>query len=143
MAAAINAAAALAVQHKAEVAGLFTSSPPPPLENFDERRGDKAKATFKEIMETKRLRWRWHHEHGDAARQVSHYARYADMVMVGQPARPSDMASHPAENAVIACGRPVIVLPYAGRFETMGDNILLAWNGARRPLGPFMMRCRY
>jgi len=32
---------------------------------------------------------------------------------------------------VIAAGRPVLVVPYAGIFETVGKRILVAWDGTR------------
>jgi nucleotide-binding universal stress UspA family protein len=32
---------------------------------------------------------------------------------------------------VLAAGRPVVVVPYAGAFETLGKRILIAWDGTR------------
>jgi len=32
---------------------------------------------------------------------------------------------------MIAAGRPVLVVPYAGAFETVGKRILIAWDGTR------------
>jgi len=32
---------------------------------------------------------------------------------------------------VIASGRPVLVVPYAGTFEAVGKRILIAWDGTR------------
>jgi nucleotide-binding universal stress UspA family protein len=57
----------------------------------------------------------------------------ADLVIIGQsnPDRDRrDQRSH-VENAVRNSGRPVLVLPYAGKFEAVGDNILLGWSGTR------------
>ena len=31
----------------------------------------------------------------------------------------------------MACGRPVIVLPYAGYIRSFADNVLIAWDGSR------------
>jgi nucleotide-binding universal stress UspA family protein len=31
----------------------------------------------------------------------------------------------------MAAGRPVLVVPYAGNFETVGKRILVAWDGTR------------
>ena len=28
-------------------------------------------------------------------------------------------------------GRPILVIPYIGRFETFGTNILVGWNNSR------------
>jgi len=57
----------------------------------------------------------------------------ADLVIIGQsnPDRDrADQRSH-VENAVRKSGRPVLVLPYVGKFETVGENILLGWSGTR------------
>jgi nucleotide-binding universal stress UspA family protein len=57
----------------------------------------------------------------------------SDLVIIGQsnPDRDRrDQRSH-VENAVRNSGRPVLVLPYVGKFETVGENILLGWSGTR------------
>ena len=63
------------------------------------------------------------------------HARYADLTVVGQtePDRLGelgtcrDLAAHLALDA----GCPVLVVPYVGGFESVGQNILIAWNGGR------------
>src|SRR6202022_73795 len=35
------------------------------------------------------------------------------------------------DEIVIATGRPVLVVPYAGTFDTVGRRVLLAWDGTR------------
>src|SRR5207237_6698666 len=35
------------------------------------------------------------------------------------------------EDIVVAAGRPVLIVPYAGAFETVGKQILIAWDGTR------------
>jgi nucleotide-binding universal stress UspA family protein len=36
------------------------------------------------------------------------------------------------EDVVLSSGHPTLVVPYAGRFETLGErHILVAWNGSR------------
>jgi hypothetical protein len=32
---------------------------------------------------------------------------------------------------VLAFGRPVLMVPYAGRFDDVGENAIIAWNGSR------------
>jgi nucleotide-binding universal stress UspA family protein len=61
-------------------------------------------------------------------------AYYTDLVIVGQtnfrtPSRhtPLDLP----ERLVMASGRPVLVVPYAGTFETAGDRIMIAWKTGR------------
>lgn len=57
----------------------------------------------------------------------------SDLIIIGQsnPDRDRrDQRSH-VEHAVRDSGRPVLVLPYTGKFENVGDNILLGWSGTR------------
>ena len=45
----------------------------------------------------------------------------------------------------MAAGRPVLVVPYAGNFETVGKRILVAWDGTReanRALNDRLLRVR-
>jgi nucleotide-binding universal stress UspA family protein len=35
------------------------------------------------------------------------------------------------EEIVLSCGRPVLVVPYAGAFADIGRRVLIAWNGSR------------
>lgn len=60
-------------------------------------------------------------------------ARYSDLVVVSQSdpseqdfAVLSDLPEYVMLNAV----RPVLVIPYAGEFEHVGRNILVAWDGS-------------
>ena len=34
----------------------------------------------------------------------------------------------------MAVGRPVLVVPYAGAFETVGRCVLIAWDGTREAI---------
>ena len=61
-------------------------------------------------------------------------ARYADLVVLGQ-ANPDDrdaggLLHDLPEYVAINCGRPVLVVPYAGQFPSLGTRPLLAWNGS-------------
>jgi nucleotide-binding universal stress UspA family protein len=47
-------------------------------------------------------------------------ARYSDLMVLTQPERRN-----------VGCGRPVLMVPFAGRFETVGTDVLLAWSATR------------
>ena len=58
--------------------------------------------------------------------------RYADLAVFGQ--HQADQARLPegaVEDAVFQGGRPVLVVPYAGRFPSVGRQVLIGWNGSR------------
>jgi nucleotide-binding universal stress UspA family protein len=62
------------------------------------------------------------------------HARYADLTILGQldPDRgPAQTIRPRPEQVALASGRPVIVVPYAGNFETVGRRVLVAWNASR------------
>ncbi|MBP2315582.1 universal stress protein [Azospirillum soli] len=57
-------------------------------------------------------------------------AQTADLVIVGQR-DPELTAGLGPEGVIVACGRPVLVVPYATACERVGDTALIAWNGSR------------
>ena len=64
---------------------------------------------------------------------IAKHSRYADLIVVGQrdPADESAMAKDFPAQVVLAAGRPVLIIPYAGSFLNIGSRILIAWNGSR------------
>jgi nucleotide-binding universal stress UspA family protein len=58
--------------------------------------------------------------------------RHADLIVLGQADPDHPLAvRNLVEDVLLTAGRPVLVIPYAGHFETIGDNILVGWNGSR------------
>lgn len=75
----------------------------------------------------------WRSALHDPVDAVSLHARYADLVVIGQT-DPSENRLVPAnfpERVVLAAGRPVLILPYAGTFATLGKRVLIAWKPSR------------
>jgi nucleotide-binding universal stress UspA family protein len=65
---------------------------------------------------------------------VTVQAYYSDLVIVGQTNFRSPTLNVPTdlpEQLVKASGRPVLVVPYTGAFETAGDRIMIAWKAGR------------
>ncbi len=59
---------------------------------------------------------------------------YTDLVIVGQPNfKPPNISISPElpERLVMLCGRPVLIVPYTGLFETAGERIMIAWRAGR------------
>lgn len=60
-------------------------------------------------------------------------ARYADLVVVSQPdmdEAESGILSALPEYVMLNSVRPVLVIPYAGQFDRISDNALIAWDGS-------------
>lgn len=74
----------------------------------------------------------WRISEADPAVAVALSARYADLVIVAQ-AEPQDEVGvrYLAEEFVLSADRPVLYLPYAGRFATIGERVMIAWDAGR------------
>jgi nucleotide-binding universal stress UspA family protein len=89
---------------------------------------------FKAEIARENVAGEWKYSGDFANRAVPAEARLADLTVVGQR-NPDDAESFVAEqfveNLVLSAGRPVLILPYAIEFASVGENILLAWDGSR------------
>jgi nucleotide-binding universal stress UspA family protein len=77
-----------------------------------------------------RAEWRTSLAEPDAAVRLS--ARYADLVVAGQPEAddPGELRGLGDELA-LSTGRPVLFVPYAGKFADLGRRVLIAWDASR------------
>src|SRR5262245_2086876 len=73
----------------------------------------------------------WRLSMDGALAAVTLSARYADLVVVGQPEPGDGLAKAFAGELVLSVGRPVLFVPYAGRFPEVGKRVLVAWNASR------------
>jgi len=68
------------------------------------------------------------------AEAIALHARYADLLIMGQTDRDDDKSlmdpGFPGQ-AVLSSGRPVLLIPSAGHFPTIGKRVLVAWNAGR------------
>lgn len=58
----------------------------------------------------------------------------ADLLVLGQPDPSCKVLMdkcRSADSVVLRCGRPVLLVPYAGWFPHTGTSIMVAWNGTR------------
>jgi len=75
----------------------------------------------------------WRGGMDDPVDAMTLHSRYADLVVIGQ-ADSADESQAPLdlpERLVIAAGRPILIVPSAGNFATLGKRILVAWNPSR------------
>ncbi|RAF34147.1 universal stress protein, partial [Burkholderia multivorans] len=94
----------------------------------------------------------WQAPAGDATDAGILHARHADLLVLGQE-DPDDrmtyVARHFVEDVVMGSGRPAIVVPYAGDVRTIGENVVIGWDGGReaaRALAdalPLLARARF
>lgn len=75
----------------------------------------------------------WRVTGDDAVDATTLHARYADLVVLGQPREGDNSGVEPdfPERVALGAGRPVLMVPYAGSFDTVGKRVLVAWNTSR------------
>ncbi|MBM3346253.1 MAG: universal stress protein [Betaproteobacteria bacterium] len=75
----------------------------------------------------------WRASEADAVDAVTLHARYADLIVLSQPnaADEGGVEDDFAERVVLACGRPVLMIPFADSFKSTGERVLVAWNATR------------
>lgn len=147
----LRLAAELARRNGAHLVGLFVVDVMLPVlaasdassgavlaEMIDRMRNDalaeaaKVEAAFNETIRREGLSGEWRLAEGSGAELVSLHARYADLTVLGQ-ASPDD--GLPTATAILSAalfdsGRPVLVVPYAGDFATIGTRVLIGWNAS-------------
>lgn len=146
----LDIAAGLAQRHCAHLVGLFVAEiglPPGIIGDpgggaamvlLDQMRDTqladaaRAEAAFQERIRRDGLSGEWRMLEGMGTELVPLQARYADLVVLGQrdPDGP-EVTGAILEASLFASGRPVLAVPYAGRFSAVGQRVLVAWNAGK------------
>ncbi len=98
-------------------------------------RADASGQEFRDAIRLQGLEGEWRVVEGDTVALVALHARYADLTVLGQP-NDEDPYKGPSADAVLvnvmlSSGRPVLAVPYAGKFDQIGERVLVAWNASR------------
>jgi nucleotide-binding universal stress UspA family protein len=93
----------------------------------------RAQQLFRSRAEVAGITTEWREREGDLVEITVLHARYADMTIVGQADPDEGNGSRRVlpEHLVLDVGRPILVVPYVGTFRTVGERVLVAWNGSR------------
>jgi nucleotide-binding universal stress UspA family protein len=93
----------------------------------------RVEADFRERVRREALQGEWRQAEGMPGELLALHARHADLVIVGQddPGAPDGSPAGLAAGLLFSAGRPVLVVPYAGDFATVGRRILVGWNASR------------
>ena len=142
-------AAALATRCGARLTGFFASGFPVMAAYGDvsgweqlvdayldaqRREAAAAAAAFRQALTKDKLAGEWIFRETDETASAIAEAALHDLVVVGQPNPDAGLTGAIGlrpEEIVLGCGRPVLVVPYAGEFPDVGRRILVAWNGSR------------
>jgi nucleotide-binding universal stress UspA family protein len=98
------------------------------------REAAAAEAAFRQALTQNKLAGEWIYHEADETGSVIAEAALYDLVVLGQPDPDAGVGGvfglRPQE-IVLGCGRPVLVIPYAGDFADIARRVLVAWNGSR------------
>jgi nucleotide-binding universal stress UspA family protein len=87
---------------------------------------------FATMLRQEALQGDWQMAIGLSASYVARLSHAADLVILGQRILDHSTGLDAPEDVVLACSRPILVVPYAGRrIDRIGENVLVAWNGSR------------
>jgi nucleotide-binding universal stress UspA family protein len=88
---------------------------------------------FEDTLSRIGVQGEWRMAEGLSAELVARHGRTADLVVLGQPDPEAGAPNATAvfEGALFSSGRPVLVVPHAGRLAEVGRRPLIAWNGRR------------
>lgn len=93
----------------------------------------RIEAAYRERLRREALRGEWRQAEGMLAELIALHTRYADLVILGQDDPEGGGPGTPglAGDVLFGAGRPVLVVPYAGRFTSLGRRVLIGWNASR------------
>jgi nucleotide-binding universal stress UspA family protein len=144
----VRAAAELARTHDAHLTGLYVIDIPV-LPSYAEAQipaaiiegqheaflaaSVAAERIFAEITSKVGINPEWRRVEDRRLSALCLHAHYADLLVAGQadPGDPECVNHGLADHLALESGRPVMVIPAGGAAETIGRNILVAWNGKR------------
>jgi nucleotide-binding universal stress UspA family protein len=148
----LSLAAGLAMQHAAHLTGLAVIDLPPPdvfygfpsafmdvqraedvIERLRESRLSEiasVETKFRDRLRADGLAGEWRVVEGDTAEVLALHGRYADLTIVGQrdPAEADISRGDLSISMLMGTGRPLLVVPFAGTFGGIGENVLIGWN---------------
>lgn len=145
----LDVAAMLAEAHDAHLTALHVSAPPFVMADLgpgggaeiirwqEEQTRLMAEQAEKEVAAASQRSGReieWRRVGGEIVPTVRLHGHYADLVVVGQGRREEDrsaVADILPETVIMGCGRPALVVPVYGRFPSVGERVLVAWNRTR------------
>jgi nucleotide-binding universal stress UspA family protein len=97
-------------------------------------KAERIEVAFRERLRLNGIQGDWRVVSDKINEAVARQARHADLIILGQvdPSHPPlSIGRQLVEDVLLTSGRPILVIPYVGRFETFGTNILIAWNNSR------------
>jgi nucleotide-binding universal stress UspA family protein len=107
----------------------------PLVPQIDPKQRQSARAIFDEALASGEPTMTWAESEGPPVWSMAQASLYTDLMVLGQrdPENPltQDVPKTFVESTVMESGKPALVIPYAGRYPTIGENVLIAWKPTR------------
>jgi nucleotide-binding universal stress UspA family protein len=100
----------------------------------DPERADEIESAFRSELRGRGIEGEWYLLDERNRAEFVEYANTVDLTILGQQssrAGADSVGEFSPDAVVVEVGRPVLVVPYAGKFETVGRRPLIAWDGSR------------
>ncbi len=97
-------------------------------------RAEQTEASFRTGLAEHGLTGTWVTGDADPPGALVRLAHHADLVILGQPEPESPsfaQVQELIEHLLLHAGRPLLLIPYAGKFEAVGGRVLIGWSETR------------
>ena len=110
--------------------------PPFVVEQAEKQAKQETEATkkvFDQFSQAWESKFSWISEEGDPASVISNHAGCHDLVIVSQfdPEQRETYTRELPDRIAFESGRPVLVIPYTGIGDSLGQRVVVAWNGGK------------
>ena len=94
---------------------------------------ERVEAAFRRLCDPAKMAVRDVYEEGDPGDLLAEAAHGADLTVVAQEGGTGldALGPQPIHHVILSAGGPVLVLPRAGLGATLGQRVVVAWNGSR------------
>jgi len=93
----------------------------------------KAEQRFRQALKTNGVDGDWDTGEGDASEILMLAGRVHDLIVVEQRHEGFDETGWDvAETCAVSSGTPTLVVPFEGLFPSVGERVLVAWNGSEQ-----------
>lgn len=137
----LDLAITLAREHGAHLTGIYVITHPPYTSQDERMKQEEAHAaemfalkTGEAEIGTEWLAVDWSTVGVSMVEILNYYAHTKDLIIVGQTDPNDKRGDVPADlpqRIVVGAGRPVLVVPYTGKFGSVGTRPIVAWKAGR------------
>ena len=122
----------LALRFNAQMVGLYVTHSRSPGPN-EQRAAALMEDEFRRLLSQQGLDGAWQFIQDSPAETIIRFGRYADLSIIGQPdhqERQAGLSEKDFVDVLRGIGRPVLAVPYAGSFASVGKRVLVVWDGS-------------